>query len=55
MRTKAHISDKKTASAMGKAGALAKKNKKLQQENALLKKQLAEQSIFQSVDAKNKF
>lgn len=55
IRTKAHINNKKTASAMGKAGALAKKNKKLQQENALLKKQLAEQSIFQAVDAKNKF
>jgi hypothetical protein len=55
IKTKAQIGDKKVASAMATAANLSKKNKKLLKENALLKKQLAEKSIFQSVDAKNKF
>ena len=48
IRTKAQIGDKKVASAMGKAGALSKKNKKLQQENLRLKRLLLEKNIFDS-------
>jgi len=46
IRTKAQIGDKKVATALGKAGGLAKQNKKLQQENQKLKKLLNEQNIF---------